>query len=360
MNPQSTLAAAMTDSAPAADGLRLFDRKSVLIAAVLGSPLAGAILMAINESRWGRRSSASRTVVIAALATALLLVVGYLTNRLSSVIPQYEFIVGLTCALITAQIAHSWQGSAIKRHVEAGGALASQWLAAAVGLALLAVIAAVVIGVALLSDSKVVIGSNDRVHYSAPASKPDALHLGEVLKNIGYFRDKGADVLLSKPPSGTRVSFVLQSGAWDQPDIVAGYERVGLLVAGQIGFPLHLALVDDQQQPRKELIVARLTVGTRDTVLYFGSSTESQARALGAALKTAGYLQDRGVMVLLSQEGDGISISFPVVEGAWDKQDIIDYFVDLARRSEAVLGTVRVKLRLLDSSLAVKKELLVT
>lgn len=368
MNPQSTLTAATAGSIPAAQPsvaspsrpeYKLFDRKSVLIASLLGSPVAGAVLMAMNQSRWGERSRALTTVVVAVLATALVSVVGYLT-RLDTVIPQYAFIVALTCALIAMQVAHGWQGGAIQRHVEAGGELASRWLAAGVGLALLAVIIAAIAAYALLADSKVVIGSNDKVHYSAQATKPEALQVGAALKASGYFKDRGLDVFLSKDPSGTRVSFVLTDGAWDRPEVVAGYEKLALLVAAQIGFPLHLALVDERQQPRKDLIVGKLVVGTRDTLHYFGSSTQAQARALGEALKSAGYLQDRGVMVLLSKDDNGTSISFPVVDGTWDKQDAVDYFVELVRRNAAAVGGVPIKLRLMDGNLEIRKELLVT
>jgi len=69
---------------------------------------------------------------------------------------------------------------------------------------------------------------------------------------------------------------------------------------------------------------------------------------------------DRGVSVVLSKDDDGTSISFPVNEGSWDKREIVDYFVALARRSAPSVGGVPISLRLLDSNLEIKKELLIS
>jgi len=352
----STVAAQEIPSHPS---YKLFDRISVLIASILGSPVAGAALMAINQSRWGEGKRAPKTVVIALLATSIVSVAAYLAH-LDSLIPQYELIVAVTCAVIMSQIAQIWQGAAIERHRGAGGALVSRWAAAGVGLALLVAIIGGAVGFSLLSDDKVIVGSRDKVHYSGQATKADATKLGQTLKSMGYFSDRGVDVVLSKQPSETRVSFVVEDGAWNQPDGVAGFERVGLLVATDLGFPLHVVLMDRRQEPRKDLIVGRLMVGSHDVIYYFGSSTDSQARLVGSALSSAGYLQDRGVTVLLSQEDGDTSLSFPVLEGTWDKQEAADYFVPLARRCLPATGAVRIKLRLVNSNLEVKKELLVT
>src|SRR4029077_6707697 len=110
------------------------------------------------------------TIGIGILATGLIAVAAYLA-RLDSIIPQYELGIALMGALLTSQVAQSWQGAAIKRHVDAGGKLVSRWIAAAVGLALLVGILAAIVAFALLTDHKVVIGSKDSVHYSAPATQ---------------------------------------------------------------------------------------------------------------------------------------------------------------------------------------------
>src|SRR5262249_23940938 len=156
------------------------------------------------------------------------------------------------------------------------------------------------------------------------------------------------------------VAFVVQDGAWNQPESVAGFERLGLPLAAQLGFPIHVILMDQRQDPKKDLIVGRVTVGTQDVLYYSGSSTDSRAPVLGEALRSAGYLQARGVTVLLSQEDGDTSLSFPVVDGTWDKPEAVGYFAALARRNLATLGAVRIELRLTTSNLELKKELLVT
>ena len=49
-------------------------------------------------------------------------------------------------------------------------------------------------------------------------------------------------------------------------------------------------------------------IGTKDNVTYSGLSTESQATALGNALKTVGYFQDQGFQVLLRKPINGAMI----------------------------------------------------
>jgi hypothetical protein len=49
-----------------------------------------------------------------------------------------------------------------------------------------------------------------------------------------------------------------------------------------------------------------------------------------------------------------------VNEVSWDKQEIVDYFVALARRSAPSVGGVPIDLRLLNSNLEIKKVLLIS
>jgi hypothetical protein len=63
----------------------------------------------------------------------------------------------------------------------------------------------------------------------------------------------------------------------------------------------------------------KVTIGTKDEVYYSGSAAKEDAQTLGAALKTSGFFQDKGVTVLLSKGEGGSIVSFVVQDGAWDK-----------------------------------------
>src|SRR5690349_2588639 len=55
---------------------RLYDRYAVALATFLGTPAAGGVLLAMNYRRLGRPERALLSVVLAILATALLIAVG--------------------------------------------------------------------------------------------------------------------------------------------------------------------------------------------------------------------------------------------------------------------------------------------
>jgi hypothetical protein len=315
--------------------------------------------MALNYSRSGRKDRALTTLIVGVLVTCLEIAAGYLF-RWDRIPPSFALVVPLGLAAATRQVAHVLQSGALQEHARLGGKLASRWAAVGLGVAFLAAIYAGVVAVMRMTDSKIVVGAHDKVHFSAPATQPEALELGDALKAIGYFRDQGVDVFLSKEKGTPTVSLVVKEGAWNQGKIVGEFERAGMLIALRIGFPLTIRLIDDDQKPKIEIKLGRISIGTKDSIYYVGSATESDARALGAVLQSAEYLMDRGVSVVLTKDDDGTGISFPVNEGSWDKPEIVDYFVALARRSASSVGGVPVDLRLLNSNLEIKKELLIS
>jgi hypothetical protein len=229
-------------------------------------------------------------------------------------------------------------------------------LASAVGLALLATI--VVWGLHPSTqpvNTKVAIG-RDAVYYSHAATKEDAESLGQALKGIGFFNDRGTIVLLSKGRTRAAVSFALQAGAWDHPQTVFSFEEIARRVAPAIGaFPITVRLSDSTWTVHKELEVGKVIVGARDEVYYFGPATEADAEALGQALKSAGFLVDAGSSVVLSKDG-GTAISFVVGDGVWERPDAVARFEQLTRRVAASAGGLPVTLLLLNSKMETEKE----
>jgi len=97
-------------------------------------------------------------------------------------------------------------------------------------------------------------------------------------------------------------------------------------------------------------------VGTRDQVLYSGiMATRHEAAALGNALKSNGYFQDRGASVLLTRGFGGTTISFVVQDGIWDQAGMLSQFEELARELAPAVGGLPVQVRLLDSQMDVEE-----
>jgi hypothetical protein len=231
--------------------------------------------------------------------------------------------------------------------------IAPQWVAIGVGGALLAAI----IGGEIAShhENKIVIG-NDEVYYYRRATKEDALALGHALQGTGFFNGRGTSVLLWKGSSPTVVSFVLNDGAWDHPNAISNFSEIGRRIALSVGgFPIQVQLIDARRVIHKHVTVGKAIIGSRDVLYHFGTATQADARALGAALQSAGYFTDRGVTVALLK-GEGTVISFVVQERMWDEPAAVATLDRLVRQVAPSVGGLPVHLRLLDRDMAIKKE----
>ena len=104
---------------------------------------------------------------------------------------------------------------------------------------------------------------------------------------------------------------------------------------------------------------AKVMIGERDEVYYAGAATEEDARTLGAALKTVGYFQDTGASVIISKGSDGSTVSFVVKAGYWTDPDHLAAFEKIGRGIADSVGGLPIKVRLLNSDLDKKAEVVV-
>lgn len=344
--------AAAASSAPS---YRLFDSTSVLIAAVLGSPVAGAALIAANYRRLGRTSRARWTLLIGAGATIAAIFAGYRFT-----LPYWaSSSIGIGLAVATKQAAEALQGKIVTEHATSGGRLSSRWIAAAAGLAGCLVVFGAILAAVLGANasSKVTIGTRDSVVFTGAATKKDAAAFGAALKSVGYLRDEGFTVLLSKDASGAAVSFVVQPAVLTQPGMIDAYEQVVCSAASDtIGLPLKLRLANSALQPLKEIPVGRIVVGTNDLIFYAGSATKDDAMAFGKRLTDAGFLTDRGVPIFLSREGSVTSLAFVVDDGAWLEPRTVAAFEMLIHGTASSIGGLPVRLQLLSTKMTLEKE----
>lgn len=206
---------------------KLYDRSSIVIATVLGSPLAGGWLMALNYRRLGDRSTFRTCLILSFLGTAGLMALGFL---LPERIPSAPFaIAGIFAMAGIAKL----QAPQLDQHRVRGGQLASRWKAAGVGLLFLVLISLIAVGVVLLSGpplfSKVTFPGGEEVFYEEQATKADAQKLGEFLQKAGFFDGlRPKTVVLSKTASGSSVSFVVSENAGRDPAIFDGFNQLRL------------------------------------------------------------------------------------------------------------------------------------
>jgi hypothetical protein len=237
---------------PPASGYSLFDHRAVGLATFFGTPLAGSILMGLNYRRLGKTAAAVGIIALGAGLTGLLLLIGYaLPSGVGTIIP-----IGVMFGMMYG--AKALQGASVEQHVRLGGKLASKWLAFGIGVAVLVPLMLAIFAVVFTSvpSTKVTIGSKDEVYYSGKATEQDAKALGQSLQSIGYLKDRGVSVLLSKGKGGFTVSFVVKEGAWNDAEQVSAFETIARRIAPTIGgLPVKVHLVDSSLDTKKEFTV---------------------------------------------------------------------------------------------------------
>jgi hypothetical protein len=131
------LAAAVQAPIP---GYALFSIRAIVWSTLVGSPLAGSILVAKNYRRLGRISETWPSVVVGLLATIVHLITLY-ESPIAGVVLGCIFLVAM------GLIARALQGTAVKEHKNRHGRLASGWAAFGIALLCLMGIQVVIVGV---------------------------------------------------------------------------------------------------------------------------------------------------------------------------------------------------------------------
>jgi hypothetical protein len=138
---------------------------------------------------------------------------------------------------------------------------------------------------------------------------------------------------------------------------VSSFEEIGREVAPSVGgFPVQVRLLNIQHEIKKESIVGKVVFAGNDTVYYLGEASESQARALGRTFQSVDFFLGKGADVFLSKHSDGTMISFVVGNGVWDNPAYVGDFEKIVRRAAPAVGDLPITLRLVNTSLEVKKD----
>jgi len=236
---------------PAAPTYKLYDYRAVCLATILGSALAGSILMALNYRRLGDAAAAVKILVVGILVTGLVSFSGWFSGTMQGAMP-------IVLTLIMMYSAKVIQGPSLEHHVRLGGKLGSMWTALGVGLAILLSLLLIMVGYSYVTApmNKVIIGTKDKVYYFGTATEQDAEALGQALKSGGYLQDRGGSVLLTKDKDGVTISFVVKEGFWNDPESVSALAEAGRKIAPAVGgLPIKVRLVDSNWNTKKEVTV---------------------------------------------------------------------------------------------------------
>lgn len=227
---------------------------SMMLAAFLGSPAAGGVLLAINYVRLGRATAAALWGIVLLLITCAIF---WAAMELPDEVPGAMFFVPQL--VIMYVIANSLQGKLITAHQRSGGRMISNWAAAGIGLFGGLVIAGVLIGFMILEEetrgTHIEIGQHDEIYYSPGATEKDAKALGAILLDELYFGDPpGTTALITKTDGVYEISFILIDGAWNEAPTVKYYRDLGeALAKNRFGRPLLINLSDQNCDPQKAI-----------------------------------------------------------------------------------------------------------
>jgi hypothetical protein len=219
-------------------GASFYSPKQIGIATFLGTPIAGGVLLHINERRAGTSKGPILTVAGIVLTVGLA-AIGTYAGGLAPMLPFAG--LGIVHALANRQAAY---------HRTAAAPPASWRLPTALGLGLcLPLVAAFVLGT--IQPPAVSFGSDHDVQYVDGATESEARTVGEYLQHAGYFADgRPATVRIKHDHASVVVSFVVREGAWDRPEATTAFRTM----RGELATQLHdedliVKLVDSDMDP---------------------------------------------------------------------------------------------------------------
>jgi len=231
------------DGAVAAKG-RLYSPDGVGIATFFGMPLAGGILLALNYRTLERPGAAWAVFFGAVCTTALLFAIVYAapeTARFALALPFGAYAV-----------AKALQGKELEEHRNAGGSVASNWIAAGVGMVPAGLFVWLYFwsGASRLPDKKISFGNGQQIYYERSVNVSQVRALGAFLKNEGFFGEGvgDRDVLLSRDGRTYAVSFVYEKGHAKYPSIRSAFQTFAKKVSEDVfrDAPVVVRLVDER------------------------------------------------------------------------------------------------------------------
>ena len=137
---------------PVIPTFKLYKENAIYVGTFLGGPLVAGYLMAENFKQLGQQEKVKTTWIIGIAASIVIFGGAFLIPNIEKV-PNY--VIPLIYLGITQFFVKKYQSAAIKTHIETGGSMYSIWRAVLVGFIGLIIIAAIIIGIILLTTPEV-------------------------------------------------------------------------------------------------------------------------------------------------------------------------------------------------------------
>jgi hypothetical protein len=236
---------------------KLHSLTGIIIATVLGGPIAGCVILAINYARVGMRRHAGLSILGGVLSTALLLFIAWIIPD-SWHVPNAAFFMPQLFGMMS--LSKYLQGNLVAEHLSAGGRLVSKWIDAGIGALSCVVLLAIVVGLVFATTgptgTRVAVGTSE-VYYSGSATEDDAKSMMNDLRQSGFLsEDHAVTIGLSRGSGGFEVSFVVAAEALQSDETSDGFRIVGRdLATGHLGKPLTIWLCDDAMDKKKKIVI---------------------------------------------------------------------------------------------------------
>jgi hypothetical protein len=241
---------------------QLYSPGEVALATVFGGPLGGAWLLARNYQRLDARRKARAALAIGALAMAAVVAIGFLIP------PTAVVLILLFPPIVAIALAERLQGADYVRRAVVGGRTRSSWRALGVGVALIPIYLAPILGGAIvhLADTTrvadiasgpgmVMVGIN-RVYYTPGVVREEAQRVGRGLIELVPERaDAGWAIEVTRDGDRPVVGFIFADSASLDPEVGLAFHQLaeGLSRAAYGGAPIDVWLVDPRLRPRLKL-----------------------------------------------------------------------------------------------------------
>jgi hypothetical protein len=247
---------------------KLFHPRSVLFATVLGSPLAGSLLLGLNFRRLGRRRAAGAIV-----AVGCFVLVGTIAFSVLSGGKAAGPLMAIGLAYVTFHFAKHEQGPAVERHVKNGGRLASPATAAVIGLGVCVAVVAGVFGLVYLVAAvpaldrtigpylnaasgvrEMPVGVHGKIIYDGPWDD-EARRAAEVLAKSPFGTvDHDWSVMLSKEDLYMKLRFVFAEERLNDPALDALFGQISGELNGRSPTRwVHVYVGDAQMRREREI-----------------------------------------------------------------------------------------------------------
>jgi hypothetical protein len=227
-----------------------------------------------------------------------------------------------------------------------------------------------------LTGPSVTVGNRDKVVYTGGATAEVATRVGQAMLRSGLLAQSDGIVVFNQTAAGASISIPFHAESplgkptggsspvpsatvpphrlpWDDPAVLASFRLAGPQIADAAGQrPFTIRMLNTKGDLEREIPIDwyLLTIGSQDRVAYSGHATAAEAAALGKALQSVGFFQDRGALVVLSRQEGPPDISFVLQDGAWNAPALQTGITAIGRRIAPAIGGLPITIHLLDTT----------